>query len=177
MIYFFVANNVLDYDDNNCIDKADLDLADFLIGTLVDVCDCVPKSMQNIYHNPAMLAASAMLLPNLLHVLFLAKKYITYFIAMLNKISAGYLQFIFAIEDYSSTDNMTEDFLKEVCIAIDVLSLILNIAIGLIAILDYFTSPYLLALGGNVCQSTHATFGVVYKPVLVSFFRSSCCSL
>ena len=153
------------YDDVNCIDKSDLELSDFLLATLVDVCDCVPKSMQKVYYNPAMLATSAMLLPNFLRMFFLTKKYVLLFAAKSAKLLNPSLDIIF-----KDVDNTWDEISSKSFVAIDVLALVSNVAIGIAAISDYFSSPELVPYGANLCLSTHATFGIMYKPVVVSFF-------
>jgi len=141
------------YDDVNCIDKSDLELSDFLLSTLIDVCDCVPKSMQKVYYNPAMLATSAMLLPNFLRVFFLLKKYAIHFAAT----SAKKL--------HPSLENVLSNGINEtwggisgkISVAIDVLAIILNVAIGVAAISDYFGSPELTPNGGNLTLTLTVT--------------------
>ena len=154
------------YDEIDCIDKSDLEHSDFLMSTLVDVCDCVPRSMQKIYYNPAMLATSAMLIPNILRMFLLAKKYAIHFILTWN-ISVG----LFHKDDILRDLNETWDSISgKICVGIDVLALVSNIAIGVAAMGDYFSNPELTPNGGNLCFSTHATFGVMYKPIVLSFF-------
>jgi len=154
------------HDDVNCIEKSDLELADFLVETLVDVCDCVPTSMQKVYYNPAMLAASAMLLPNFLRICLMSKKYATHFSFVLAKEFYPTL----ASVDTAVTKQAWSDISGKIFVAVDVLALLSNEAIRISAITDYFVSPALFPIGGNVCNSTHATFGVMYKPVVLSFF-------
>jgi hypothetical protein len=157
---------VTNHDDVNCIDKSDLELADFLVETLVDVCDCVPTSMQKVYYNPAMLAASAMLLPNFLRVCLLLKKYALHFSMVLAKNFFPSL----AQRGTAVIKDVWGDISGKIFVVVDVLALISNVAIGISAITDYFVSPALAPVGANICYSTHATFGVMYKPVVVSFF-------
>jgi hypothetical protein len=154
------------YDDANCIDKSDLEMSDFLVATLVDVCDCVPKSMQKVYYNPAMLATSAMLIPNILRVFLLAKKYAIHLVMSWKRKADLPHEEVIAKDINKSWDGIS----GKIFLSIDVLALISNVAIGVAAMSDYFSNPELVPNGGNLCASTHATFGVMYKPVVVSFF-------
>ena len=119
---------------------------------------------------PFFLAASAMLVPNVLFVLLLAKKYLKHFIKFLALKAHGLVE-----ESDAPTAELDAAIAtaNSACVAIDVLSLLLNIAVGMTAIVAYFTNPDFVPVGGNLCFATHASIGVMYKPALVSFFGAA----
>jgi hypothetical protein len=157
-------NGVGTYDENNCLDLANVELSDFLVSTLVELCDCVPKQSHNAFYNPATMAVTAMLVPNLLCMALLVAKYAKFYIQKLPRCLSP------TTEDDVELLTKNDVFIARLSVPISVLSFILNTAVGLSSLVGYFTSPDLAPYGNGLCHAAHVTFAVMYKPALISFF-------
>jgi hypothetical protein len=160
--------NGSDYDEDKCLAKSELGPSDVLLPTLVAVCDCVPKGLSDAFYSPVVVAVSAMVVPNLLRLMLLVIKYAK---IMVHNARGWWLEN--DVETLEKSISETADIVSNVCVAIDVLSFILNTCIGLSSIFDYFSRPELAPFGDSLCHAAYVTVAVMYKPILLSFFGAS----
>mmetsp|Transcript_50005 Transcript_50005/g.100663 ORF Transcript_50005/g.100663 Transcript_50005/m.100663 type:complete len:324 (-) Transcript_50005:2789-3760(-) len=148
-----------------CVVEEDILNTHILAFATFKVCTCVPLGLLSAYYNPATMAVSAMLIPNLIILALLLIK----FTAPLR----DWLLRKFIINENDETsfrDGVMENSVANACKGVDVLAFILNIAFGLNAAYYYFVSDVLVPYGDGLCMATHATFSVMYKPISISIF-------
>ena len=128
--------------------------------------------MRYRYLNPMTLAITAMLVPNLFHLMLLLLKYregVKMLLpSRLKKMSSCTTSKV--VED----DEVGEpgDIVYNACVGIDVFSLVLNLGVLLGSLHSYFLSDDLVPVGDHICLTMYATFAPVYRPVAISGFAA-----
>ncbi len=110
-----------------CLDADDVAESAFLVSTLVDVCECVPRGLMGAYYNPVTMAVSAMLVPNIVYIVLLFVKYSKPLrAAVINKLKACLTEDEIEYIKVGGA-SAAEIFAEKACVAINVLTLMLNL--------------------------------------------------